>query len=135
MMDDWSMMDFCSVDTLPEVPGIYFLMNDVELVYVGHSQNIKKRVRAHHGQWNCVTFVGGEKVDVDSFDSIYYFECQYKPERKEYEQMFIEDYAPKLNAEDWRAYAMKVFTDLITKKNYVEGWRPDPHRFETYNNR
>jgi len=25
--------------------------------------------------------------------------------------------------------------DHMQMKNYVEGWRPDPHRFETYVNR
>ena len=25
--------------------------------------------------------------------------------------------------------------DMVMMKNYVEGWRPDPHRFETYVNR
>jgi len=35
------------------------------------------------------------------FDSLFYFKCGYKPERKEYERMFRDDYFPKLNGNDW----------------------------------
>jgi hypothetical protein len=137
MDDDWSHMDYCSIKDAPEVQGIYFLMNENELVYIGQSNNIRRRMSLHNSNWNCNVTVGGKKLDVDSFDGIYYFECDYKPERKTYEAMYIDDYYPKFNSNDWVMYINQVFADLVRKEsqNYVEGWRPDPTRFDTYTQR
>lgn len=101
MDDDWTCFEFASLNDLPKVSGVYFLMNGVELVYVGQSKNIRSRVGAHHNMWNCTLFAGDEPLEEDTFDSIYYLEVDYKPERKSYEYMFRDDYWPKLNAYDW----------------------------------
>lgn len=101
MCDDWTCMEFATLDNLPQVPGIYFLMNDCELVYVGQSNNIKNRLNVHHNMWNCTLFLGDEPIGEDTFDSVYYLKVDYKPERKAYEYMFRGDYWPKLNAYDW----------------------------------
>lgn len=101
MDDDWTCFEFALLDDLPKVSGIYFLMNGFELVYVGQSKNIRSRVGSHHNMWNCTLFSGDKPLEEDTFDSIYYLEVDYKPERKEYECMFRDDYWPKLNAYDW----------------------------------
>jgi hypothetical protein len=137
MDDDWSHMDYCTIKDAPAIQGIYFLMNGDELVYIGQSNNIRRRLSSHNNNWNCTITVGGKKLYTDSFDGIYYFECDYKPERKTYEAMYIDDYYPKLNSNDWILYVDQVFADLIRQEpqNYVEGWRPDPTRFDTYTQR
>ena len=101
MCDDWSCMEFCTLDNIPHVGGIYFLMNGIELVYIGQSKDIHFRILGHRQTFNCDTFLGKEPLYPDMFNSLYYFECNYKPERKEYEKMFIYNYFPKLNGNDW----------------------------------
>ena len=101
LCDDWSCFEFASLDNLPKVSGVYFLMNDCELVYIGQSKNIRSRVGNHHNIFNCTLFAGDKPLEEDTFDSIYYLECDYKPERKSYEYMFRDDYWPKMNAYDW----------------------------------
>jgi excinuclease UvrABC nuclease subunit len=100
MCDDWTTFEFCTLDNVPHISGVYFLMNDDELVYIGQSNNIHNRILSHKQIFNCDTFLGKEPLYPDMFNSLYYFECDYKPERKEYESFFIEDYFPKLNGVD-----------------------------------
>lgn len=120
MKEDWSHMDFCLLKDAPSIPGIYFLMNDIELVYIGQSKNIRRRVSEHSGNWNCQLILGNEKLEEDSFDGLYYFECDYKPERKEYEKMFIEDHAPKFNFDNWCQYYLKIIAEM-QRNHVVEG--------------
>ncbi len=101
MCDDWTCFKFALLKDIPKVAGVYLLMNDFELVYVGQSNNIKSRIGTHHNMFNCTLFVDGKPLEVDTFNSIYYLEVDYKPERKEYEYMFRDDYWPKLNAYNW----------------------------------
>ena len=100
MPDDWSCFGFTSLNDAPLKSGVYFLMNDIELVYIGQSKNIRYRLSEHKSHFNNDIFLGDKPLFPDSFDSLYFFECDYKPERKEYESMFIEDYYPKLNGYD-----------------------------------
>lgn len=87
-------------------------MNGDELVYVGQSKNIRQRLSGHNSNWNCQLYLGKEKLEEDSFDSLYYFECAYKPEMKAYEEMFIEDYGPKFNSNDWSVYYLKILSKI-----------------------
>jgi len=48
MCDDWTKMNFKQLDDkIPKVPCIYFLMNDIELVYIGQTKSLKPRVANH----------------------------------------------------------------------------------------
>lgn len=118
MRDDWSHMDFCLLKDAPKISGIYFLMNGIELVYIGQSKNIRSRLSGHNSNWNCQLYLGNEKLGEDSFDGLYYFECDYKLERKTYEEMFIEDYAPKLNSDDWNLNILKIIAEF--QRNHVK---------------
>lgn len=100
MCDDWTYFNFVTLENAPKVSGVYFLMNDIELVYIGQSKNIRNRLGTHNSNWNNDIMLGDEPMFPDSFDSLYYLECDYKPERKAYEDMFKEDYSPKLNNYD-----------------------------------
>ena len=98
MKDDWKHMEFVKLGSdIPEVSCIYFLMNDNELVYIGQTVNLKSRMQSHKANLNCTLFLGDKKLEEDTFDSIYYSIVDYKPERKTYEEMFRDDYWPKLN--------------------------------------
>jgi excinuclease UvrABC nuclease subunit len=117
---DWSHMDYCLLKDAPKIAGVYFLMNGIELVYIGQSKNIRDRLSVHNSNWNCQLTLGNEKLEEDSFDSLYYFECDYKPERKEYEKMFIEDHTPKLNFDDWNRYYLEIIAKM-ERNHVVEG--------------
>jgi len=98
MKDDWKCMDFVKLGSgMPEVPCVYFLMNGNELVYIGQTTNLKRRVFSHKRNWNCTLFLGDKKLGEDTFDSIYYLIVDYKKERMAYEDLFRYDYWPKLN--------------------------------------
>ena len=111
MCDDWTAMNFSTLEDMPMKPGVYFLMNDVELVYVGQSNCIRRRVQNHGTNWNCGLYLGDQPLEEDTFDSIYYLECEYKPERKVYEDMFKDDYSPKLNNFNWKQRLFELMAE------------------------
>jgi len=115
MCDDWTGFEYVSLGSIPKIAGVYFLMNDCELVYIGQSNNIKRRIGTHHNNWNCTLFLGDEPLEENTFDGIYFFECDYKPERKEYETMFKEDYSPKLNNFDWTKKELEFLKNLVIR--------------------
>lgn len=45
---DFQSVPFRSLDLLPTFAGIYFAMQDDEILYVGQSKNIRKRWESHH---------------------------------------------------------------------------------------
>lgn len=64
--------------------GIYFLINDYEVVYVGQSTNIASRIVYHVAE--------GRKI----FDSYSYVECE-KSILDDMESLYIDKYIPKYN--------------------------------------
>ena len=84
-------------DKLPEVPGIYFLMNDVELCYVGQTVNLKRRIQRHNNSLNEGIYLGDKLLTPNSFNLIYYIEILDKGKRNELEYELIEEFMPKWN--------------------------------------
>ncbi len=76
MCDDWTCFNFITLDDVPKVSGVYLLMNDIELVYVGQSKNIRSRLGTHKSNWNNDIYLGDKPMFPDSFDSLYYLETQ-----------------------------------------------------------
>lgn len=112
MIDDWSCFEFVDVSKdIPKVSCVYFLMNDDELVYIGQTNNLRYRIGQHMNNWNCSVLIGENKLFDDNFNGIFYLECDYKKLRIGYEDIFREDYWPKLNSNDWKNF-----------KFYTEGW-------------
>jgi len=123
MCDDWSCFEYCNLDGVPHVAGVYFLMNDNELVYIGQSINIHNRVLSHKTNFNCTIFDGGKPIFPDMFNGLYFFECGYKPERKEYEKLFHDDYFPKLNGIDWSLGERRMLNNKMSeleRKNLIK---------------
>lgn len=122
--DDWTSFEFCDLKNIPSVASIYFLMNDDELVYIGQTKDLHKRVLLHKLKYNCNLSVNNTPLFPDMFNSVYFLECDYEPERKEYEKMFIEDYFPKLNGNDWDFGEWMVFemklSELRNQKFNIE---------------
>ena len=116
MCDDWSDFEFTTFDNIPKVQCIYFLMNDIELVYIGQTNNLRNRMYQHNANWNCTSYLGNEPMHDDMFDSAYYLICEYKPERREYEDMFRSDYWPKLNGNDWVSGRERILEEYRLKR-------------------
>jgi len=90
--------EYCNLeDKIPEVSGIYFLMNGIELCYVGKSVNLRRRIQRHNNSMNEGIYVGGKLLTPNSFDSIYYIEISDKVKRNELEYELIEEFMPKWN--------------------------------------
>ena len=124
-MEIWELMEFSNIETfIPHVPCVYFLMNGQELIYIGQTKNLNTRISRHRFDKNDVFFVGGEPLDDLMFDSVYWYDTGNSTDlRLLVESLMIDEYYPKYNS-------------LIPEmKNYVEGWRPDPTRFDTYTQR
>jgi len=84
-------------DNLPEVPCVYFLMNNIELCYIGQTVNLKRRIGEHNFRLNPNLYVGDEPIERNLFDSVFYFIVVDEKERVKFESDLICDYEPKLN--------------------------------------
>ena len=73
-------------DKIPNVPCVYFLMNDIELCYVGRTVDLKKRMIVHK-----------KKLVDEIYDSIYYIPVEDYDKLKELEKKYILDFEPKWN--------------------------------------
>lgn len=89
-------------DELENVAGIYFLMNDWELIYVGHSQNLLKRIKEHQ-EW------------FKLFNGVMFYRINQRWERILIEQFYIEMYQPKYNGSDYN-----IFTDEELELRYIK---------------
>ena len=67
------------------IPGIYFLMNNDELIYIGQSYNIKKRIKRH--AW----------AGFKTFNWFMYLKIEQPWERDLLETLYIEQLQPKYN--------------------------------------
>ena len=52
MCDDWTCFNFETLKDVPITSGVYFLMNGIELVYIGQTNNLRSRMGQHHSNWN-----------------------------------------------------------------------------------
>ena len=67
---------FVTLDSILATPsrkkvGIYFLVENEELVYVGQSKNIHGRVATHNVQYDSYHYVECSEKDLDEFESAY----------------------------------------------------------------
>ena len=85
--------------------GIYFLMNDNEVVYVGQSIDIHRRINKHK--------------ESKTFDKIYYLEVD-KQNLDEIEKKYILEYQPIYNKTYLNKYNIKEKVQKIYKcKSYI----------------
>lgn len=109
--NDWSKMVYVAPNKkVPEISCIYFLMNDIELVYIGQTKNLRSRMRSHNVNFRTNIEVGGKKTTQDLYDSVYYLSIvDDKKIREELEQEFILAFEPKLN---WDAFDLRMFLPI-----------------------
>ena len=106
MCDDWTMMEFNKLgDSIPKVPCVYFLFNDIELVYVGQTKNLNQRIQNHNCVINPNFYVGDKKIGDDIFNCVYHLRVDDAVERRKVEKMYYDMYEPKLN---WNYYVGRV---------------------------
>jgi hypothetical protein len=77
--------DYILSNSIPALPlcGIYFLIKDDEIVYIGQSIHIPHRLKNH-------------KRDKKPFDKVFFIECKRR-ELDRLERMLIRQYTPRLN--------------------------------------
>jgi excinuclease UvrABC nuclease subunit len=86
-MDDWTRFKNISLENVPDIPCVYFLMNGTELTYIGQTSNLNQRIYKH-------LYSGFGKTP---FDNIYYFYCEDRKERLRLEEEYVLMYNPKWN--------------------------------------
>ena len=90
---DYSLLDI-DLNSLPNIKvkntrGIYFLYDRGELVYIGQSICIQRRIFQH--------FHGDNKIYIKEFDSYRFIEINDDESLDKIEQLFILEYQPKYN--------------------------------------
>jgi len=73
----------CKSQSLPFKSGVYLLLNDIELTYIGRAQNLYYRVRDHH--------------KTKAFTDVLYLTIPEEWERRIIEYILINQFQPKLN--------------------------------------
>ena len=84
-------------ENIPKVSCVYFLFNDIELVYIGQTKNLRTRVMHHNNFLNPNITVGDKKFGIDMFDSFYYLRVEDQKERRRIEKFYYDKYDPKCN--------------------------------------
>lgn len=122
---------------IPQASGVYWFINNDEVVYVGSSKNLYKRMTQHN------TFIkkgtnNGYQTDLYQFLQNNEFKVQFQltENYKETEQKLIETYQPTFNV-------YKAFTGIRNYENeadYLKQWQRKYHGFfmnykKWYNNR
>jgi len=105
-------------DDISKISCVYFLLYDNELVYVGQTINLRKRIQTHNRYFNSNLFLGDKKLGEDSFNKILYYLEVDKTRKKTLEKMYYEMFEPKLN-----------FSGLITEFT-KHGSRADYTKFQ-----
>lgn len=96
-VSDWSMFE--SIDfpnPMPVVPCVYFLMFDNELVYIGQTNNLKRRIYVHDNNMNANTFEGNKRIGNDFFNKVLYRIVGERLTRKYIEKIYSDAFEPKL---------------------------------------
>lgn len=90
--------EYCNLeDNIPKTACVYFLMNDIELCYIGSAINLKRRIRRHNNELNPGIYLGNKLLVPNYFNSIYYIKISNKKERIKLEYQLIEEFMPKWN--------------------------------------
>jgi len=96
--DDWSSFEFKKIsDDILDIKSVYFLMNDNELLYVGQTKQLKKRIQQHQIAKNPQIFIGDKKLLDDEFNGLFFMEIEDDLERRIIELCYIFKYQPKMN--------------------------------------
>lgn len=115
-------INYCSIDVtnLPQKPGIYFLYESEDLLYVGKSKNIKTRIKAHISTNKNIT----NKVEPSHIDYVFHRVTQiefyeYPEEDLPWiELFFICKLRPILNYETRQSYD-KLDQFIQAKENRI----------------
>lgn len=86
-------VDFDSKALLPQVPAVYFVLEDLEIVYVGQTKSLLERWRSHH----VVKRLEGLSGNI----SIAWLQCNEINLLPAIEKVLIDTLEPRLNAERW----------------------------------
>ena len=89
----------------PVVLGVYFLIADREIVYVGQSQNILDRLGKHHAEGRI------------NFDEYFILPCE-KEDLINLETIYIRKFNPKFNRQnDMRSNVLMNLEEILKKKD------------------
>jgi len=99
---DFSIMVQCNLNELNNTPkeqGIYFLFNDIELIYIGQTNNLRKRLTSHDIEKNLEQDNICELPKrINNFNHIYYLSTNLDTnQRIQLEKEYIDSYFPKYN--------------------------------------
>jgi excinuclease UvrABC nuclease subunit len=72
-------------------PGVYLLLNDIELIYVGKTKHLNQRLQTHK--------TGGWFYYPKDFNRVFFEEIYMESDRKSFENKMIDEYYPKYNCE------------------------------------
>ena len=96
---------------LPSIPGIYFVMQDDEVLYVGQARNIKKRWESHH-----------KTIELQHFENItiHWIESDGRS-LFEQEKEYIYFFHPPLNRNVTKFFETRIHPDI---SEYIpeSGW-------------
>ena len=98
--DNWEEMIECDLCNLSNGnPCIYFLFNDIELVYIGQTRKLKERINSHINDkfWQ-YNYDMRKYERIEEFNKVFYLPASSNlNEREALEQEYIENYEPKFN--------------------------------------
>ena len=101
MIDYWDKMKICNdIKIVPIVSCIYFLFNDIELIYIGQTGNLKQRIAFWNRILNYDITSKGLSAQITMkkiFNRVFFLEEKSKRKRLDIEAEFIYNYKPKIN--------------------------------------
>ena len=107
-LPDLEQMEIAKSTSIPELCGIYFLLNNAELVYIGQSKNIAKRIKTHF-------------ID-KTFNTVLFLNIDQEWERLILEKLYIELFSPKHNCIPWSGKEKTMIRKLIDQAESKKDW-------------
>lgn len=105
----------------PEVPCVYFLIQNDKVTYIGQTKNLKNRIIQHESEQQIDIWLGDKKIysEEEVFDGVFYYPLPFGSDvRIMVESELIRRYYPKMNY----TVSCKEPYNIDEMKPYVEGW-------------
>lgn len=124
------MINDINLKEVPQSSGVYLLVSNNQIIYVGSSNNLKRRLEYHN---ICIKNGSNNGCQKDLYKFLqsnpFTVEFQLSTNYKEKEQKLIEEYNPIFNKR-------RASAGIVNKENYLKEWQTKYHdEFLDYKNK
>ena len=97
-----------------DIPGVYLLINDIELIYIGKTKHLKNRLKEHkNGSWF---------YEKREFNRVFFEHIDNEKDRRLFEKQLLSESYPKLNCNHFENTLNNVSDEFMIKDYEKVNW-------------